>query len=309
MREYIAIMAVFAALLFGTPLLFAKISADNGIRASLEVPEKITLFLNQSGEYVSLTPEDYLTGCLFAQIPVNYREEALKAQAVAANTYALRLLADGVKLSDSQVLCQPYFTEEKAREYYGEDYNVYYGKVRRAAEYGAKHVIVYDSEPIYAVYHSVSAGVTNTAYSVWGRNFPYLQSVNSDWDREYADFDCVNEISPDAVRAAILNYDKTAAMPVDYSLWFADIQKNKEGYAVSVKVGDFTFSGGDMWRVFGLRSTAFDVTYNGLAFSFETKGYGHGVGMSQYGADYLAKTYTCEQILNYYYKEIKIIEI
>jgi len=309
MKEYIAIMVVFAVLLFGTPILFDNIFAETGVKASVDAPDKVTLFLTASGEYVSLTREDYLTGCLFAQIPINYREEALKAQAVAANTYAIRLLLDGVKLSDSSAMCQPYFTDEQARAYYGDEYALYYGKVRRAAEFGAKRVILYKGEPIYAVYHSVSAGVTNTAYSVWGKDFPYLQSVGSVWDKDFADYICINEMTPDAVRTALLNYDKTATMPIDYGAWFADTVKNKDGYTASVKVGDFVFSGGDMWRVFNLRSTAFDINYNGTAFSVETRGFGHGVGLSQYGANYLAEAYSCEQILTYYYKDVTVEEL
>jgi len=310
MREYVAIMVVFALLLFGTPILFGKMSAVSGVNAYADAPDRIALYIGDTGEYISLTPEDYITGCLFAQISVNYRPEALKAQAAAANTYALRLLADGVKLSDSPATCQPYFTEKKAREIYGGEYDLYFAKVREAAEYGANRIILYRGEPIYSVYHSVSAGVTNTAYSVWGKNFPYLQSVDSGWDRNFADFDCVNEMTPEAVRMTLLNYDKSAAMPIDYTLWFTEQTKNKEGYTVSVKAGDYVFSGGDMWRVFNLRSTAFDITYDGMAFAFETKGYGHGVGLSQYGADYLAgQGHTAEEILNYYYKGISIVNI
>ncbi|MCL2633409.1 MAG: SpoIID/LytB domain-containing protein [Oscillospiraceae bacterium] len=308
MREYVIIILVFAVLLFTVPFLpLGSISAQAPNAASF--PEKFTILL-ESGKILEMSVIDYLTGCLFAQIPVNYSENALKAQAIAAHTYALRLIASGVALSDSPTECQPFFTEEKAREHYGSEYNAYYSRVRRAAEYGAKRVILHSGEPIYAVYHSISSGVTNTASTVWGRDYPYLKSVGSSWDREHEHYLCTNEMTTDYMRLSLLEYDKTLTMPVDYSLWFTDVVKNDYGYVMSLKAGSTPLSGGDMWRMFNLRSIAFEITYNGNAFSIETRGFGHGVGLSQYGAEVLSgRGYSPEEILKYYYTGVEIIEL
>ncbi|MCL1789547.1 MAG: SpoIID/LytB domain-containing protein, partial [Oscillospiraceae bacterium] len=264
--------------------------------------------ITDTQETIELTVEEYLTGCLFAQISVNYHEEALKAQAISAHTYLRRLMLDGAELSDDPSTSQAFFTEETAREYYSDEYDKLLEKITAAAKYGAKRVIIYNGEPIYSVYHSISAGVTNTAYSVWGRDFPYLKSVESSWDRGHPDFLCVNEMTSESIRLAMFNYNRTASMPLDYSLWFADPVKNEYGYVVSVNTGENLLSGGDMWRIFNLRSTSFELSFrNSEVFVSETRGYGHGVGLSQYGADVLGKRgYSCEEILSHYYTDITI---
>ena len=321
-KDYIIIVIVFSLLLFATPAIFEnfgearkeKSGGNQATTVELDFPKTVTLLLKcepENEETLELTIEEYLEGCLFAQIPINYHEEALKSQAVAAHTYFQKLLSDGVEISNDPATSQPFFTEEQARERYGDEYESHLKKVKKAAEFGAKHVIVYDNAPIYAVYHSLSAGVTNTAYSVWGRDFPYLRSVESTWDRGHPDFHCVNEMTAESIRLAMFNYNKTASMPVDYSLWFADPIKNEFGYVVSVNAGENLLSGGDVWRIFGLRSTSFDISFrNAEVFVSETRGHGHGVGLSQYGADVLAKRgFLYDEILNHYYTDVTILEL
>lgn len=322
MKKFTAILAMFAVFLLGTPYLWqlGTLSEIGGIFAapvSGTEKEAFKLLLTESGEIIEVSPVDYVTGCLFAQIPVSYHEEALKAQAVCAYTYALRMIRNNLlypseenknaDITDDPTTCQPYFNEEQAKKYYGDEYDLYYGKVREAAEYGTQHVITYKGEPIYSVYHSVSTGFTNTAYSVWGRDFPYLKSVASEWDREYRNFTCTSEISVEKVRVILLGYDRGITMPVDYSLWFTDYRNNEGGYVENLRVGDGTLSGGDMWRIFNLRSTDFKIEYTGTVFKITTKGYGHGVGLSQYGADYMAANgFNANEILTYYYTDAAV---
>lgn len=264
--------------------------------------EEFTLTLTESNQEITLTAEEYLTGCLFAQIDVSYELEALKAQAVAAYTYALRLTSDGNELSDSTSLCQPYFTPEKAREYYGESYEAYLPKVKEAAAYGASHGLYYDNRPIYSVYHSVSAGVTARPEYIWGISLPYLAQADCPEDKSYPHFTTRNDMTPEDMRTKLLAYDGTLEMPLDYSLWFSEINRDENGYVLSAQVGDKTLSGGDLWRLLGLRSTAFDISWTGMAFTVTAQGYGHGAGMSQYTANKLAeKGWTAEEILEYFY--------
>jgi stage II sporulation protein D len=315
MKEYIVIIVIFTVLLFATPVVFGVISENIEIFEvheddswSFDFPKTFTLLLTEADETIKLSTVEYLIGCLFAQIPVNYHEEALKAQAIAAHTYLQRLISDGVEISDDPATSQPFFTEEAAREHYGEEYENHLKKIRPAAEYGAERVIIHGGEPIYAVYHSLSAGVTNTAYSVWGRDFPYLQSVESSWDRAHPDFLCVNEMTAESIRLAMFHYNRTASMPVDYALWFVNPIKNDFGYVISVKAGENLLSGGDMWRVFGLRSTSFDISLRSSdVFAAETRGFGHGVGLSQYGASVLGnRGFSCEEILAHYYSGVRV---
>lgn len=299
MKKYIIMGIILIGALLLLPRAFNAVFGKSFPGKSVE---ELTLTLVESGEEITLTAEEYVTGCLFAQIDVTYEMEALKAQAVAAYTYALRLMSDGNQLSDSTAFCQPCFTPEKAREYYGNSYEEYLPKVKEAAAYGASHALYYDNRPIYSVYHSVSAGVTARPEYIWGISLPYLTRVDCPADMNYLHFDTRNDITPEDMRIKLLAYDGTLDMPLDYSLWFTEINRDENGYVMSAQVGDKILSGGDLWRLLGLRSTCFDISWNGMAFTVIAKGYGHCAGMSQYTANVMAKNgCSAEEILEYFY--------
>jgi stage II sporulation protein D len=326
MKQYIIITVIFVALLFATTLIFGTGSeaadesegsgADNPPQSpSFDFPRRVPLLLSESGEILDLSLEDYLIGCLFAQIPVDYHEQALKAQAIAAHTYLLRLLANGNVISDNPETCQPFFCPERSRTLFRDmtDYDYHLERVRAAARYGTSRALFHGGQPIYAVYHSLSAGVTNTAYSVWGVDFPYLRSTDSSWDREHRDFICTNEMSAESIRLAMFGFNRTAAMPICYDDWFTEPYLNEFGYVISIGVGENRLSGGDTWRALGLRSTAFSITRRDMSgnsiFVIETRGFGHGVGLSQYGADVLARRgWSYAEILNHYYTNVELVD-
>lgn len=307
MKKYI-VMALTAAIVIGiSPKLFSLIWQNS-------FPDKgkkeFTLTLSESGEAITVSAEEYLTGCLFAQIDVSYEEEALKAQASAAYTYALRLCSEGRELSDSAALCQPYFTPVRAKEYYGESYEKYLPKVKKAAEYGASHGIYYENKPIYSVYCSVSAGASAHPEYIWNLSLPYLSRAECPKDEEYRYFKAENEMSAESVKEKLISFDPKIQMPLDYSLWFSDAVKDEYGYVISVNVGGRELNGGELWRILKLRSTAFDIIWNGISFTVITKGYGHGAGMSQYSANEMAKEgMTAEEILEYFYKGAQVKKV
>lgn len=308
MKKYIIMGTIIIAAVLLLPPAFALVVGNAFPAKSVK---ELNVTIGETGEVITLTAEEYLIGCLFAQIDVSYEQEALKAQAVAAYTYALRLLDNGNELSDSTALCQPFFTPEKAREYYGDSYSEYLPKVREAAAYGAAHALYYESKPIYSVYHSVSAGVTARPEYIWGISLPYLARADCPADREYLHFETKNEISPEDMRIMLLAHDGTLEMPLDYSLWFTEIQRDENGYVISAKVGEKRLSGGDLWRLLGLRSTCFDISWNGMSFSVTARGYGHCAGMSQYTANVMAGNgCTAEEILGYFYRgaEMKTVD-
>lgn len=304
MKKY-AVMAVILALTAAViPVLFNAAFSDI---FPARGEKEIELTLTENGGKITLSAEDYLIGCLFAQIDVSYEEEALKAQACAAYTYALRLLEGGNTLSDSTSLCQPYFTPAKAKEYYGESYGEYLPKIKEAAAYGASHVIYYENKPIYSVYHSVSAGATTLPVNIWGIQPPYLTRKACPADRNFFQWSASNQFTPEDIRQKLLKYDSELQMPLDYSKWFTNTVKDESGYVVSVDVGGKTLSGGDVWRILKLRSAAFDIRWDGMAFSVSTSGFGHGVGMSQYTANEMAKSgKTAEEILLYFYEGCRV---
>jgi stage II sporulation protein D len=322
MKNVIIILLMFAIILLLMPVLWNTAFPARATSPVLEYEAQNTfrVFLVETEEIIEISAADYLVGCLFAQIPPGYHAEALKAQAVAAHTYALRLSMnnravnnrpyEGADFSNSSVTCQPFFTEEQAREYYGLEYDIYLARIKAAAEHGATRVILYENEPIYAVYHSVSAGATNTARYIWGLDFPYLLRVPSDWDREFINFVSTNEISTAQMRAALLAFDPEIIMPLDYTKWFADYSADGVGYVAAVSARNLILSGGDLWRILNLRSAAFEITYNGTAFVATTWGHGHGVGLSQFGADYMAQRgHNYDDILKYYYTDVEIVAV
>ena len=313
MKDMLIILAMFAAAIFALPLLAQSAGTSPAAQVTMtaEFPDEVRIYLTGSQETVTVTAEEYLEGCLAAQIPINYRPEALKAQAAASATYALRLMAelaasgklpDGADISDDRQLCQPYMPPAERESTYGADYAKYRENLQAAARYGLSHIILSEGEPIYAVYHSVSAGGTCPSEYVWGRALPYLRRAESPWDTCFINYECVNELRSEDIRLKLAAYDRNIEIPVDPARWFTELNADENGYVISVNIGKNTFSGGDIWRILGLRSTAFTVSYTDNIFTFTTKGFGHGAGLSQYGANEMAGSgSTADEILKHYY--------
>ncbi len=313
MKDMLIILAMFAAAIFALPLLAQSAGTSPAAQVAMtaEFPDEVRIYLTGAQETVTVTAEEYLEGCLAAQIPINYRPEALKAQAAASATYALRLMAelaasgklpDGADISDDRQLCQPYMPPAERESTYGADYAEYRENLQTAARYGLSHIILSEGEPIYAVYHSVSAGGTCPSEYVWGRALPYLRRAESPWDTSFINYECVNELRSEDIRLKLAAYDRNIEIPVDPARWFTELNADENGYVISVNIGKNTFSGGDIWRILGLRSTAFTVSYTDNIFTFTTKGFGHGAGLSQYGANEMAGSgSTADEILKHYY--------
>ncbi|MBO6303428.1 MAG: SpoIID/LytB domain-containing protein [Ruminiclostridium sp.] len=313
MKDMLIILAMFAAAIFALPLLAQSAGTSPAAQVTMtaEFPDEVRIYLTDAQETVTVTAEEYLEGCLAAQIPINYRPEALKAQAAASATYALRLIAelaasgklpDGADISDDRQLCQPYMPPAERKSTYGADYAEYRENLQAAARYGLSHIILSEGEPIYAVYHSVSAGGTCPSEYVWGRALPYLRRAESPWDTGFINYECVNELRSEDIRLKLAAYDRNIEIPVDPARWFTELNADENGYVISVNIGKNTFSGGDIWRILGLRSTAFTVSYTDNIFTFTTKGFGHGAGLSQYGANEMAGSgSTADEILKHYY--------
>lgn len=311
MRDGLIILLIFAIISFSLPLISVQES-----KAAAVFPEEITLLREKTGEIVTLSGKDYIKGCISAQIPIDYEQQALNAQAAAAATYALRLMEDTreseapwgeADLSDSAAACQSYFDYEECIGSYGEEYNEFLPKIEAAATFGLSHIITYEKEPIYAVYHSVNTGKTASPEIIWGRSFPYLKPVESPWDKSYINYECSNEMTTEEARRLLISHKSDIEIPADFGKWFSEINVNESGYVISLHLGKILLSGGDMWRIFGLRSPAFEISYADNVFTFKTKGYGHGVGLSQYGANEMAKSgKNAEEILKYYYSGVEI---
>lgn len=311
MRDRLVIFLIFAVFSFSLPLFLGQEA-----KAAAVFPEEITLYREKTGETVTLSAKEYIVGCVSAQIPIDYEQQALNAQASASATYALRLMTDikrgeapwgTADLSDSSASCQSYFDYQQCIESYGEEYKDFLPKIEGAAQYGLSHIITYENEPIYAVYHSVNAGKTASPEIIWGRSFPYLKPVESPWDKGYINYECSNEMTTEEARKLLISHKSDIEIPADFAKWFSEINVNESGYVISLRLGKTLLSGGDMWRIFGLRSPAFEISYADNVYTFKTKGFGHCVGLSQYGANEMAKSgKTADEILKYYYSGVKI---
>lgn len=275
---------------------------------------------NSSGKVEKMSLRDYLLGAVCAEMPADFAEEALKAQAVAAHTYALRLSVEqssspSEELNGADFSADPsnwlgYTTKELAKERFGNNFDVYWSKIEKAVDSVLNEIIVYENTPIAAVYHSMSSGMTEDAQNVWQSSVPYLVATESQGDTLAENFDSTVTLSGDEVKAKISAFDSSLTFDDDPNKWFSNAVVSDSGYIVSIDVCGKTVSGTQFRNMFSLRSACVHTAFSNGSFTFSVKGYGHGVGMSQYGADYMARQgSTYRDILDHYYPNCQIIRV
>ena len=270
------------------------------------------------GDTVVMLPQrEFLIRTLAMEMPALYHEEALKAQAVAAYTYYTRRRNQQAENPDPALkgadFITPHssfpqdYTEEKLRQRWGEDYEQNYQKICAAVDAVAGEVITYNGALIDACFHAVSNGTTEDAATVWGAAVPYLQAVASTGDTTASGYASERTLTPDEIKAALTKAGIAANLPADPATWFGSPTLSAAGTVAAQPIGDVTLPGTKVRQVFGLRSATFTITYADGKFTFAVRGYGHGVGMSQHGADYLARQgYDYRQILEHYYEGAKV---
>lgn len=271
-------------------------------------------------EVLEVSALDYVIGSVCAEMPALFEVEALKAQAVASYTYASRLKdiqkvspnddLHGADFSNDSTKYQAFLTNDQIKQYYGSNYDEYYSKVSTAVKEVLGKVIVYSDELIVPVFHSISSGTTEDAKNVWGYSVPYLVSVDSSQDVSANDFTEVKTFTPTEIKSKFTEVYSDIFFSSDCSSWISIQSTTNADTVVSVNVGSMTISGQEFRNVLGLRSSAFEVSYNGNTFDITTKGYGHDVGMSQYGANQLAlQGYSYVDILKHYYNGVNIVDV
>ena len=273
-----------------------------------------------SGEVSELSMRDYIIGSVLAEMPASYHEEALKAQAVAVHTYAVRqrekqlLKPDkelmGAYISNDSSKYQAYFTEKQAREFYGNDYNKYYEKVSKAVDEVLDEILIYNDEPIVAAFHSISSGKTEDAEVIWGNKVDYLVPVESSLDKKAPGYKEEAVFTADEIEARLTAADDGITLGNDKAKWLTVLETSNSGTVTKVQAGNKTLAGTKLRTILNLRSACFTVEYTAKtdSFTITTTGYGHGVGLSQYGANAMAeegKTY--DEILLYYYTGAELI--
>ena len=262
----------------------------------------------------TMSMADYLPMALAGEMPASFKSEALKAQAVALRTYALYLRQSPkaahpeADICTSSSCCAAAFDEQAMRSSWGDSFEGYYAAVCAAVKATDGQYLCWEDQPILAVFHSSSEGFTEAGENVWSA-LPYLQSVSSpETDSDVRSFVTTVEVSPEDFRASILRTFPGLSFPDEPGAWLGELELNSAGRVGSLEVAGQEISGLAMRQLFALRSTDFSLVWNGAAFVFTVSGYGHGVGMSQYGANVMASEGAdYAEILAHYYPGTQLV--
>ena len=272
-------------------------------------PENSTVkVMNASSKNITeMSLTDYLIGVIAEEVNAAYHEEAIKAQIIAAHTkleYTKTHKNDDLAeadITDSASTHQGFLTEDEQRKKWGESYEIYHKKIAKCVDEVKDIILTYNNEPINAVFHAISNGQTENATDVWGGEYPYLVSVQSAGDKLSPAYKSEATVSSDDFKKKVT--ENGAELGKNPEKWVEKITNTDTGMVKEIIIGNKSFKGTEIRKIFGLKSSTFAVKYDNKSFVFTVCGYGHGVGMSQYGANYMAQQgYSYEQILEHYYK-------
>ncbi len=277
-----------------------------------ELPEgSFRIFDLVTETVLEVSYSDYVKGAIASEMGADFEFEALVAQGVAAfscGLYQQKIhFAADYDFSAAPSKKLGYITEEKAKEIYKDDFEEKWAKISAAAEKALQYVLTYDGEPALAVYHAISSGKTESSENAWGGEIPYLVSVESPGDILSPYYETKEVFSKKEV-LEILNKNGAKLSGEYPKQWFEGAVLTEGGYVDYIQIGAATFSGEKLRSSFSLRSSAFKTEYKDGEFIFTVWGYGHGVGLSQVGANRMAKDGAdFEEILSHYYPGTKLI--
>lgn len=266
--------------------------------------ETVSLWRHRQETLEEVPLSHYLWGVLAGEMPASYPEEALKAQAVASYSYLRHRMETMAAhpsaefghpgdVCDDPDHCKAYRTPAEASFLWGADWlESAQWKLQGAVDAVLGQVLLYDGKAANTVFHAISGGRTENAKDVWGAEVPYLSSVDSHWDREAKGFASEKEYSLSELQELLGQEDVTPGA----------VTLTEGGSVATMVLGDKPYTGRQLRTLLGLRSTRFTLTAKKETLLFQVSGYGHQVGMSQYGASVLAEEgYTYREILAYYY--------
>ncbi len=267
-----------------------------------------------SNNITEMSLKEYLLGVVAGEMNASYHEEALKAQIIAAHTLLLYTKEHNTKdlkgadITDSYALHQAYITPEAQKEKWKDNYESYREKIEKCIDEVGELTLQYNDEYICAVFHAISNGTTENATDVWGGNYPYLVSVSSIGDKLSSAYQSQVKFNKDEFKEKLKKND------LDFSgkpeKWIEKITNTDTGMVKTITICGKEFKGTDIRKLFDLRSSTFACKYDNDEFVFTVNGYGHGVGMSQYGANYMAQQgFNYKEILKHYYTDVDIAEI
>lgn len=312
MKQFFGIIVFCVVAALVVPLVvysIVSVKKDENYQKNSSVISDETIDVLFADEKVvrTMNLEEYLCGVVAAEMPASFENEALKAQAVAARSYAIhRKTNPSPDHPDATVCtdythCKAYKNKNELSLLWGEDEKTYSEKIKNAVYSTSREVITYNGEVALAVFHSQSgSGRTESSKDVWGGDIPYLVSVESHGE----------EIAPNFYSTEVVTFSEFCTkiqkeFPdalINSVQDIGEIEKSDGGSVKNINIGQKKISGKDIRRIFGLRSSCFEVRANETTVTFEVAGYGHGVGMSQYGANAMAKEgFDYKSILTHYY--------
>jgi len=329
MKRLLTVMIFLMAFVYLIPLFtvgpggIAEIEQGNTPTATEEkdtFDSRTEITLWDGEEVLTLPLDKYLRGVVAAEMPASFPEEALKAQALAARTYTLYQLSlyengmsipeshHGAQLCADHTHCKAWCElESEADKKWGNEADFYLDKIGKAVDDTCGIIATYGGQPIAAVFHSTSSERTESAAAVWGNETPYLVSVESPGCEASPRYKGEVRISQEEFREKMLEAHPEMDLSSSPDKWFKASQRSEAGGIIDVAVGGVRVEGTWLRQVLGMDSTNFTYSVNGDELVFSTTGYGHGVGMSQYGAKALAEQgKKCEEIIKWYYTGVEL---
>lgn len=317
MKKYILLCAALCAMMVLTPLIsvdyvrFEKSDDSGGEDTVSAEDDTIRVMLSGTGFIKEMNIREYIIGSVAGEMPADYHTEALKAQAVVCFTFAKYIsLRDsekigGADISDDSSAYQAYIDPQKRKEKWADDFDKNEKIISDAVDDVLGEYIEYEGKPAMAVYFDKCYGRTESSKNVWGRDVPYLISVTSDGDKLAADARTDTDFTDKELKAAFekgqIEYDNSSDTPIKV------VSRFDSGVVESVSIGEKEISGMTFRELLELKSADFEVKKKSGGYMITCRGFGHFVGMSQYGADYMARQGSSyKEILSHYYPGTKI---
>jgi len=324
---YLLLCAVLFVSMLTLPLMAVKPSAQPQISDTAsndlseskiqpeDTPDVFKVLETDGNTVLTLSEQEYVFGVVACEMPPTYHEEALKAQAVAAYTLACReRLArrenpdkdlKGADFSGDPGRFQGYLNETQVREKFGDQYEDYSAKITAAVEAVEGQILTYEDDLVLAAYHAISPGKTESAQNVWGGGPEYLKPVLSAGDLLAPEYQTENEFTKKEIKQAFADFNIIFSKKA--SDWFKEPEYTESGIVAQISLCGVSLTGQEVRAALGLRSASFDVDFADDKFIFTVRGYGHGVGMSQNGANYMAgQGFSYGEILCWYYPDCKL---
>lgn len=335
MKKILSYFLVILVILFSIPIIFTKSFTSKETVSKIEENKSetnsednkienydygqyntIKLYHYKTGEVEELGLDEYVKGVISAEMPASYEQEALNAQALVARTYTIFKIKtkggehpNGADICDNYACCQAWISKnDRLEKWKEEDRESYWNKIETAVNSTKGKIVTYNDEPINAFFHSNSGGTTENPSDVWGgTGYAYLQSVETAGEVNYDQYSSEATFTKEEFTSKMkekhsdfnINWDEQECIKIE--------EYTTGGRVKTIKIGNQTLSGVEVRTIYGIRSAKFTIEIDGDNVKFSVTGYGHGVGMSQTGADSMAKEgASCEDIIKHYYTNVEI---